>query len=104
MKKTKVPSIVAVMILTVITISFWIVFSVVRIFRTEPTPSIPPEILNPLNPNYDKTVVDKIQGRIYFEKEQVFETVQSSPSPTISPTASPTAPPEPATGSGELNI
>lgn len=99
MKKLKVPNIVAVMILTIVTISFWIVFSVVRIFRTEPTPSIPPEILNPLNPNYDKTVVDKIEGRIYFDKEQVFETVQPSPSPTTSPTASPEA----ATGSGELN-
>jgi len=85
-KKSKVPSIVAVMILTVITISFWIVFSVVRVFRAEPTPSIPPEILNPLNPNYDKTVIDKIQERIYFDKEQVFETAA------------------PATGSGELNI
>ncbi len=100
MKKIKIPSIVAVMILTVITISFWIVFSVIRIFTTEPTPSIPPEILNPLNPNYDKTVVDKIQERIYFDKEQVFETVQLTPGPTASPTASPEA----ATGSGELNI
>lgn len=104
MKKLKVPNIVTIMILTVITISFWIVFSVVRIFRTEPTPSIPPEILNPLNPNYDKTAVDKIQGRIYFDKEQVFETVQSSPSPTTGPTTSPTASPEAATSSGELNI
>ena len=67
MKKSKVPSIVAVMILTVITISFWIVFGVVIIFTTEPTPSIPPEILNPLNSNYDKTVVDKIEKRLYFE-------------------------------------
>jgi len=85
-KKTKVPSIVAVMILTVITISSWIVFSVVRVFQTEPTLSIPPEILNPLNPNYDKTAVDKIEKRIYFDKDQVFETAA------------------PATGSGELTI
>lgn len=106
MKKAKIPSIVAVMILTVVTVSVWIVFSVVRIFTTEPTPSIPPEILNPLNPNYDKTAVDKIQERIYFDKEQVFETVQPSPSPspTASPVASPTATPEAATGSGELTI
>ncbi len=55
------------MIFTVITVSFWIIFSVVRIFRTEPSPSIPPEILNPLNAAYDKTVVDKIEKRIYFE-------------------------------------
>lgn len=104
MKKTKIPSIVAVLILTVVTVSVWIVFSVVRIFQMAPTPSIPPEILNPLNPNYDKTAVDKIEKRIYFDKEQVFETVQSSPSPTIGPTASPTTPPGAATGSGELNI
>lgn len=83
------------MILTVITISFWIVFSVVRIFRAEPTPSIPPEILDPLNSNYDKTVVDKIEKRLYFEQGQVFEAA---------PVASPTASPEAATGSGELNI
>ena len=74
------------MIFTVITISFWIVFGVVRIFRNEPAPSIPPEILNPLNSDYDKTVVDKIEKRIYFDKEQVFETTA------------------PVTGSGELNI
>jgi hypothetical protein len=104
MKKLKVPNIVTIMILTVITISFWIVFSVVRIFRTEPTPSIPPEILNPLNSNYDKTVVDKIEKRTYFDKEQIFETAQLSPSPTASPIASPTASPESATGSGELSL
>lgn len=69
MKKTKVPKIVTVMIFTVIIISFWIVFSVVRIFRTESTPSIPPEILNPLNSSYDKTMVDKIEKRIYFDGE-----------------------------------
>ena len=86
MKKTKVPSVVVVMVLTVITISFWIVFSVVRIFQKEASPSIPPEILNPLNPSYDKTAVDKIQERIYFDKEQVFGN-------TV-----------PVTGSGELNI
>lgn len=86
MKKTKIPNIVAVMILTVVTISVWIVFSVVRIFQMEPTPSLPPEILNPLNSDYDKTAVDKIEKRLYFEQGQVFET------------------PAPATSSGEINI
>lgn len=104
MKKLKVPSLVTIMVLTVITISFWIVFGVLRIFRTEPSPSIPPEILNPLNSSYDKSVVDKIEKRIYFDKEQVFETVQSSPVPTVVPTASPAATPETATESSNLNI
>lgn len=93
MKKLKIPSLVTIMILTVITISFWIVFSVIRIFKTEKTPDIPPGILNPLKANYTKTVVDKIEKRIYFDKEQVFETVQPSLSPTAMPTAKPTASP-----------
>jgi hypothetical protein len=104
MKKLKVPSLVTIMVLTVITISFWIVFGVLRIFKTEPAPSIPPEILNPLNSSYDKSVVDKIEKRIYFDKEQVFATVESSPVPTISPEIIPTATPETATGSGSPNI
>jgi len=83
-KKLKIPSLVTTMILTVVTISFWIVFSVIRIFKTQETPDIPPEILNPLKASYDKTVVDKIEKRIYFDKEQVFETAV------------------PATSSGEL--
>jgi len=83
-KKIKIPSLVTTMILTVVTISFWIVFSVIRIFKTEKSPDIPPEILNPLKASYDKTVVDKIEKRIYFDKEQVFETAV------------------PATSSGEL--
>lgn len=84
MKKLKVPNVVTIMILTIITISFWIIFSVVRIFQTEPAPSIPSEILNPLNSNYDKTAVDKIERRLYFEQGQTFET------------------PAPITSSGEL--
>ena len=84
MKKIKIPSLVTTMILTVVTISFWIVFSVIRIFKTEKSSDIPPEILNPLKTSYDKTVVDKIEKRIYFDKEQVFETAV------------------PATSSGEL--
>lgn len=67
MKKIKIPSLVTTMILTVVTISFWIVFSVIRIFKTEKSPDIPPEILNPLKASYDKTVVDKIEKRLYFE-------------------------------------
>lgn len=103
MKKAKVPSLVAVMILTLITISFWIIFSVVRIFQKETSPSLSPEILNPLNSNYDKTVVDKIEKRIYFDKGQVFEVAQPSPVPTDIPAPSPEPSPESATDSGAIS-
>lgn len=68
MKKTKIPSLVSLIILTVITILFWIIFGVVRVFTTKPTPELQSEVLNPLNPTYDKTVVDKIEKRLYFEQ------------------------------------
>ena len=94
MNKAKIPSLVTIGILTVVTISFWIVFSVVRIFTAKPTPPIPPEVLAPLNPNYDKNVVDKIQGRLYFEQGQVPEfvaEVSPTPKPTTTPVPSPIA-------------
>lgn len=69
MKKLKVPSSVTIAILTLITIIFWIVFGVIRIIVFKPSPSIPEQILTPLNPTLDKKTVDKIQERIYFDRQ-----------------------------------
>lgn len=70
MKKTKVPKIVNLLILTIITIVTWVTFSVIRVFKTSPQPEVAPDILKPLDINFDKTVVDKIEKRIYFEQGQ----------------------------------
>jgi len=68
MKKTKVPSLVTLSVLTAITVAFWIIFSVLRIFTTKPSPAVPPEILEPFSPNLNTTIIDKMQQRLYFEK------------------------------------
>ncbi len=103
MKKIKIPNIITILILTAVTIIFWIIFSVVRIFSTDPSPSIPEEILNPLNPNYDKSVVDKIEQRIYFDNEQIFEITEQSPTPERTSESSSSGTPESAIESENLN-
>ena len=69
MKKLKVPSLVTIMVLTVITILFWIAFGVARIFITKPAPSVPKEILAPVSRDFDKETVAKIESRLYFNEE-----------------------------------
>ena len=62
----------------IITILFWIILSVIRIFQKEPTPTILSEILNPFNSAMIRVWLIKLK-KIYFDKEQVFT------SPTVLP-------------------
>lgn len=65
MKKTKLPNIIVLMILSLITILFWISATVYRVFTTKPTPSIPTEIIQDLNPTLDNATLDQIESRSY---------------------------------------
>lgn len=83
--KPKTPRFLIVIILTVITSVFWIFFGVYRIFTSKPSPSVPPEILEPVNPNLDKKAVAAIAGRLYIEEGTVAIPVASpSPEPVAS--------------------
>lgn len=73
MKKSKIPSLVILLIQIIITITFWIAFSVARIFMAKPETSVPKEILTPVSPSLDKNTLDKINQRLYFDREQGFE-------------------------------
>ena len=66
MKNLKVPSLVTIAILTVITVVFWIFFSVYRVFTTQPSPTVPGSILEPLSPNLDTGIINSIQQRVFF--------------------------------------
>lgn len=64
MKKNKLPNIVILMILTLITTVFWVGTSVYRSV-TKPTPiSIPDEVLNQINPKLDITTIDQTKSRV----------------------------------------
>ncbi len=68
--KPKTDRLLTLAILTAIASVFWIFFNVYRVFTSEPTPSIPPEILEPVNPNLDKNAIAAIAKRLYIEDNQ----------------------------------
>ena len=102
MKKRKTPNLVTIAILTTITVVFWVFFSVYRVFTDVPSYAVPAEILEPVSPTLDASLIDKIESRIFFSEGEVVTQIQiSSPTatpaetPTASPTATPTSSPTP---------
>lgn len=113
MKKTKLPGIITLLILTLVTAFFWVVFTVYRVIKKEPPATVSQEALIPLDAKIDSSILNKLMDRFYVEKEQLPEiTVAtlnpvpsktplplSTPSPISSPSATPSAI---ATPSGEI--
>lgn len=68
MRKLKVPSAVTISILTLITVVFWIIFSVARLLISKPPASISQEVLKPLSVELDKETLEGLQQRIDFSQ------------------------------------
>lgn len=60
----KLPNVVALMILTLVTLLIWLSFTVIRSFTAEAPPVVPPEVVLPVNPKLDTTVIDQMQQRL----------------------------------------
>lgn len=106
-KKTRVPSFVTIVILTAITLVFWVFFTAYRAFTTKPSPSVPEDVLKALIPTLDTDSLSKIASRVYLSEGEIGETKISTstpaasttpiptptltPTPTASPSATPTA-------------
>lgn len=108
--KIKAPNIVIIGILTLITIVFWVVFSIIRAVQTPQKVDVPANILQPLDPTLDTNAIGDIQQRIYYTNDQIGQTTINipSPSPSASPQATTSASPSPspsssATESGTIN-
>lgn len=96
MKKTKTPNLVTIAVLTTITALFWVLFSIYRVFTREPSPVVPPEILEPVSPSLDSSIIDKIQSRLFFSEGEVSTQIQiatETATPAATATATPTATP-----------
>ena len=107
MKKNKLPSLITVLILTLLTAVMWVGLSIYRSLSQKPAPPVPQEISNPLTPTLDSDSLTKIQSRIFLNDSQIPElTITKSPAPVpiATPTTlaspSPIPSPTPATGSG----
>lgn len=63
MKNKKLPSIVVLMILTLITAVFWMMFSIYRSFTKPASISIPDEVVNQLVPKLDTETIELVRSR-----------------------------------------
>lgn len=100
MRKPKPPKIVGLAILTTITIVFWVFYGLYSTLTKNLPVSVPEEILSPINPELDITLLDAIVGKEFYEKGQtqplvnggqqsISETQPTEVSPTPTGTQTP---------------
>ena len=95
MKKSKLPSLVSILILTLLTVVMWISLSVYHAFTTKPPESVPDAVSKPLTPTLDQDVVKQIESSVFLQSSEIPEiTVGSSASPAPTQSPVPTRPPE----------
>jgi uncharacterized protein YpmB len=63
MKNNKLPGIVILMILTLITAVFWTAFSVYRSFTKPSTVVVPEEVIKQINPKLDVETIELIKSK-----------------------------------------
>ncbi len=113
MKKTKLPSLIPILILTLITVIMWVSLDVVRLLKKTPELVVPSGVSQPFTPTLDENSINQIESRTFLNDSQIPDNVVvSSPAPgglitpeaTVTPeaTATPSATIQPvsATGSG----
>lgn len=96
MKKNKLPSLVVILILTLITVIMWISFNIYRSLTAKPAPAVPLEISEPLTPSLDTQTLNELNSKLYLNQSQIPEavpTVQATTIPTTTPEVLPTATP-----------
>jgi len=79
MKNKKLPNIVTMLILTTITLLFWIGFSVYRTLSKSPTAKVPEEVIKPLTPTLNTTILSELDAKLFFSQTDVGNII----SPTI---------------------
>ncbi|AKM83040.1 hypothetical protein A2422_03630 [Candidatus Woesebacteria bacterium RIFOXYC1_FULL_31_51] len=65
MKNTKLPSVIVLLILTSITIVFWVFFNIYYVVSKKTPATVSEEILSPINPKLDTEVINQMEKRSY---------------------------------------
>ena len=68
MDKRKLPTFIVLMILTLITILFWISFSIYQVFTNNGPVVVPEEIIRPIDASLDLQTVATMKDKIYIEQ------------------------------------
>lgn len=89
MKKQKLPTIVVIAILTLITTLLWAFFDITRAFLKKPDIKVEASTIVPIDPSLDLETLNLLQSATFFEEGQVAEIVIPSASPTAEPIIEP---------------
>lgn len=65
MKKNKLPSLIILMILTVLTVAFWILFTIYRSYTLGVPVAVSDEITKPLTPKLDVDTIELMKNKLY---------------------------------------
>ena len=101
MKKTKLPSLIAVLILTLITVVMWVSLDIYRAFTKNPESVVSSDITKSLIPTLDQDSIKLVESRTLIPDSEIPEDIiSSSPTPKVVPTTEPSVQPTEATESG----
>jgi len=93
MKKEKLPSMVNIAILTLITAVFWVIYSVYQAIWSKPQVTSGAESIEPFTPTLNNQIVGDIRNAIYFTEDEIplYEpsSVLAQPTPIPTPTTAP---------------
>lgn len=64
MNRKKLPNLIVLFILTLITILFWISFSIYQVFTKEVSPVVPKEIILQIDPKLDIETIKIMRSKI----------------------------------------
>jgi cytoskeletal protein RodZ len=81
MNKNKMPSAVLILILTLVTVILWVLFSIYRAITVKPAPTIPDQVSATLNPTLDQNSIYRIESNIFFNDSQVPDNILTAPTP-----------------------
>jgi hypothetical protein len=68
MGKNKLPNIIVILILTLVTVVTWISFSIYRALTEETSPSVPQNISEPIDPKLDVVTINKIKSGLFLNQ------------------------------------
>ncbi len=103
MNKNKLPSTILILILTLFTVIFWVLFSIYRAITVKPVPTVPDQVSASLNPTLDQNSINKIESNIFFNDSQIPDNVLIAPTPGSQPTTAPSLPTPVATPTGSAS-
>lgn len=96
MQKTKLPNLISILILTVLTSVMWISLNIYRALTTKPTPVVTQVISEPLTPTLDTATITKVESSLFLSKDQIPQNVVTATNAVVIPPTLPTSTPLPS--------